>query len=106
MKKIFIFCITSICLIGCVSAPYQLSDLSTPPEFEELGQSECRSCAFILFDFIPISHTGNVKDAFTCAVAKKNGDDLARPVVKTRWYYTPVGLVTCIDVSGEVIRKR
>ncbi len=106
MKHLLTAFIMSVFLAACVSAPYQLSSTPTPDDYEELGQAECGSCAFVLFDVIPISHAGNVQDAYTCAVKAKDGDDLARPVVKTKWYWTPVGLVLCIDVAGEVIKKR
>ena len=105
MKKIILITIM-LFIIGCSSVSQQIITSPLPDEYEELGESSCKSCSFLLFGFIPIRFSVLPQRAYNCAVQSKNGDYLLNPTLSESWYWAYIGNLYCTKISGMVIKEK
>lgn len=107
MKKIaFLLLISCFFAISCTSATQRISTNPDPGTYQELGQSDCSGCGFLLFSVIPIAWGGMTQRAYDGAIEARGGDDLINPVLQESWWWIPyAGSLRCTNVSGTVIRK-
>jgi len=103
-KLIFIFCILAL-TSSCNSMIQQVSTNPLPNKYEELGESSCKACSFMLLTIIPIRFNSMPSRAYYGAIQQKGGDGLINTSIEESWYYAFIGYVRCTKISGTVIRE-
>lgn len=106
MERILFICLISVFMISCASIPQKLSSVPIPANYQEMGESSCAKCGFLLFDVIPIAFKGIPQKAYNCAVTAKNGDEIINATITNRWFYGFIGTGYCTQISGTVIKLK
>lgn len=108
MKKLFFPVIVFLLLsIGCSTVQQQVATHVPSGEYQELGESDCKKCGFLLFDLIPIRFGSMPQRAYDCVVERMGGNAVVSSSVQESWFFIPfVGTVRCMNLSGMVIKTQ